>query len=248
MTNFKTALSAGCLLLATAGLAGAQTAATPAVPTPVQAAQTGPTYDPAQLPSAKGVVAQYLLSPRGEIEGLLLADGTEVHINPMLSTELAFSVKPGDSVTIRGLKAKNSPMIAAAAITNDASGATVAGRMGHGMHERGANIEAEGTVKAALHEPRGEINGVLLDNGTVVRLPPSEAKKFAAQLAVGQPLYVRGMGVTSPLGKVVLARQIGADRTKLADVAMPRMHGPDGKMHGMMGGHGPMGAKPPSDN
>lgn len=233
MTKFKTALSAGCLLLASAGFAGAQ-----------PAAQSGPTYDPAQLPSAKGVVSQYLLSPRGDIDGLLLADGTEVHVNPMLSTELAFSVKPGDSVTIRGLKAKTAPMIAAAAITNDASGTTVAGRLGHGMHERGANIEAEGTIKAALHEPRGEINGVLLDNGTVVRLPASEAKKFAAQLAVGQPLYVRGMGVTSPLGKVVMARQIGADRTKLADVAMPRLHGPEGMMHG----HGPMGGKPPSDN
>lgn len=237
MTSFKTALSAGCLLLASASFAGAQ-----------PAASSGPTYDPAQLPSAKGVVSQYLLSPRGDIEGLLLADGTEVHVSPMLSTEMAFTVKPGDSVTIRGLKAKNTPMIAAAAVTNDASGATVAGRMGRGMHERGANIEAEGVVKAALHEPRGEINGVLLDNGTVVRLPPAEAKKFAAQLAVGQPVYVRGMGVTSALGKVVMARQIGADRTKLADVAMPRMHGPDGKMHGMMGGHGAMGGKPPSDH
>jgi len=90
-----------------------------------------------------------------------------------------------------------------------------------------------------LHEARGEINGVLLDNGTVVRLPPPEAKKYAANLAIGQKLFARGFGVTSPLGTLVMARQIGADRTKLSDVrhaelaparrdARSSRHGPDG--------------------
>ena len=232
MTRFKSALLAATLLVSAGGIAFAQTA---------------PTYDPTQLPAVKGKVAQYLLSPRGDIDGLLLTDGTEVHLNPMLSAELAFSVKPGDAVTIHGLKAKATPMVAAASITNDATGATVTGRMGRGAHEHGTSIEAEGTVKAALHEPRGEINGVLLDNGVVVRLPPAEAKKFAAQLAVGQKLYVRGFGAASPLGKVVMARQLGADRAKLSDVAMPSMHERMGMMgHGMKGGHGPMGVKPPA--
>ena len=48
-------------------------------------------------------------------------------------------------------------------ITNDATGTTVTGRMGRGPEERGAAIEAEGTVKQALHGPRGEANGVLLE-------------------------------------------------------------------------------------
>jgi hypothetical protein len=214
-------------------------------------AQGTPTYDPAQLPTSKGKVTQYLLNPRGGVDGLLLDDGTEVHVNPMISTELVFAVRPGDAVTIHGLKAKASPMVAAASITNDATGTTVTGRMGKPMHAMGESTEASGTIKAALHEPRGAIDGVLLDNGTIVRLPPSEAKKLAAQLTVGQKLFVRGMGTTSPLGKVVLARQIGADATKLTDVAMPHM-GHDGmKGHGGMMGHrpmgGPMGAPPASN-
>ncbi len=208
-------------------------------------AQSSPTYDPAQLPATKGKVSQYLLNPHGTIDGLLLDDGTEVHVNPMLSTELAFSVRPGDAVTIHGLKAKASPMVAAASITNDATGATITGRMGRPARGPENQMEASGVVKAALHEPRGGIDGVLLDNGTIIRLPPSEAKKFAAQLAVGQKLFVRGMGTSSPLGKVVIARQIGADAAKLADVAMPHMGGHDGmKGHDGMMGHrpGPMGA------
>ena len=47
-----------------------------------------------------GKVAQFLPGPMGGIEGLLLEDGTEVHISPMQSTELALIVRPGDKVTI----------------------------------------------------------------------------------------------------------------------------------------------------
>ena len=49
----------------------------------------------------------------------------------------------------------------------------------------------------------GAINGVLLDNGAVVRLPPGEAAKNPALLAVGQKLYARGLGGTTPVGTVV---------------------------------------------
>ncbi len=227
MSPMKSALLAASLLAAAGGMAMAQGRG--------PNAGAGPTYDPAQLPAMKGNVAQYTLTPRGDVDGFLLADGTEVHVNPMMSTALVFAVKPGDAVTIHGLKAKALPMVAAASVTNDATGATVTGRMGgHGEPGRGATIEAEGVVKAALHEPRGDVNGVLLDNGTVIRMPAGEARRLAAQLAVGQKLFVRGTGVTSPLGKVVMAQQIGADKSKLTDVAMPRMH--DGKMAGKMGG------------
>jgi len=229
MSPLKSALLAATLLVGAGGFA---------------LAQPGPTYDPAQLPSVKGKVAQYTLSPRGDVDGLLLDDGTEVHFSPTASTELVFAVKPGDAVTIHGLKAKAVPMVAAASITNDATGATVTPRMGRGPMERNANVEAEGVVKAVLHETRGEVNGVLLDNGTVIRLPPQEAKKYATDLAVGQKLFARGLGVTSALGKVVMARQIGADRTKLSDVAMPHWHGGDGmREHRGPGRMGP-GAQP----
>jgi hypothetical protein len=234
MSRFKSALLAATILLGAGGIAFAQ---------------PKPTYDPAQLPAITGKVAQYLLGPRGDVDGLMLADGTEVHVSPGLSSELVFTVKPGDAITIHGLKAKAVPMVAAASITNDASGVTIAGRMGHAMHGGGASIEAQGVVKAALHEPHGEINGVLLEDGTVVRLPPPEARKLAAQLAIGQKLFARGTGVKSPLGEVIMASQIGPDATKLTDIAMPHWRGGEGMGgmpgHHMMGGHpAPNGAPP----
>jgi len=241
-----TALVLGAGTLGGAGLAAAQ-------PGPRGGAVTAPVYDPAQLPSFKGKVAQYMLTPRGQVDGLILEDGTEVHLPPFMSTQLVFSVKPGDAVTIHGLKATALPMVAARSVTNDATGATVivmppqggrmAGRMGGRMG--GAALEAEGRVAAVLHTPRGEASGVRLEDGTLVRLPPGEAKRLEATLAVGKTVAVRGAGYSGPLGRVIAARQLGETKDSLKDVAGPRAGEHEMRRPGMMrherGEHGQHG-------
>lgn len=219
-------------------------------------AQRGPVYDPAQLPEVKGKIAQYLLTPRGDVGGLLLTDGTEVHVPPHLSTQLVFTVKPGDTVTIHGLRARATPMVLAASVTNDATNATVLLEP-HGRHGGpGQQIEAAGRVKAELHTPRGDVDGVLLESGTIVRLPPPEAQKHAAALAVGQAVFVRGFGYEGPLGSVIAAQALGADKEHTEPVAGPRPPGPGfgpgpgghghghGPWHDGPGGPGPMGGPP----
>ena len=219
MSRLKTVLLAATLLAAGAG--------------GVAWAQRGSTYDPAQLPEVKGTVAQYALTPRGDVDGLILADGTEVHFPPFLSTELVFAVRPGDAVTIHGLKARALPMVAAASVTNDATHVTVTFT---GQREDNP-IEAQGRIKEQLHGPRGDLNGALLEDGTIVRLPPPEATRLADQLAVGATLYARGVGVQSPLGRLILARAIGPSREQVTTIAAPRPFGP-GWEHW---GHGPWG-------
>jgi hypothetical protein len=232
MSSLKSILLAGSLLIGLGGVAGAQMAST---------------YDPAQLPEIKGKVAQYTLTPRGDVDGLILNDGTEVHFPPNASTELVFAVHPGDVVTIHGLKAKAVAMVAAASITNDGTGTTVTAQFGRGMHrDSEQSMQASGTVKLVLHGPRGDANGALLNDGTEVRMPPHEADKLGDALAAGKPLFVKGNGISSPLGKVILARQVGPDESHLTEVAAPWAHGGpwmhEGWMHGhggMMGGHRP---------
>jgi len=202
-------------------------------------AQRAPTYDLSQLPEMKGKVAQYLLTPRGMVDGLILADGTEVYVAPRLSNQLVYAVRPGDAVTIHGLKARASALVLAGSVTNDASGATVEGGP-RGPRASLAPLEATGQVKEQLHSPRGDVNGVLLSDGTIVRMPPPEAQKFASDLAAGQTLYVRGVGDASPLGKIVMAQALGPDKDHTQPVAGPRF-GPGGRWfghRGMMGGRG----------
>ena len=153
---------------------------------------------------------------------------------------LVYAVKPGDAITIHGLKAKATPMVMAASVSNDATGATVAG-IGRGPLPQ---FEASGVVKAPLHTPRGDIDGVLLTDGTIIHLPPPEAQKFAALLAPGNTVFVRGFGYEGALGRVVAARSLGADKEHVQEVSGPRPPGPGGfwRRHFGMGpgGHGPM--------
>jgi hypothetical protein len=60
----------------------------------VAVAQNTATYDPDQLPAIQGTVAEYSLTPRGDVDGLIMTDGTEVHLPPHLGTQLVFAVNP----------------------------------------------------------------------------------------------------------------------------------------------------------
>ena len=129
-------------------------------------AQQAPPNDAAKM--IKGTVAQYSLTPGGDVDGLILADGTEIFWPPHFSTQLVFSVRPGDAVTIQGSKVGVTPMVAAESVTNDATSVTVANM---GPPSPPKRLEDEGSIKAQLHDRRGTLNGVLLEDGTIVRMP-----------------------------------------------------------------------------
>ena len=210
--RMKTALLAATLLMGTPALS---------------MAQTQPAYDPDQLPATHGTVAQYSLTPRGDVDGLIFSDGTEVHLPPHLGTQLVFAVKPGNAV--HGLKARAVPMIQAMSVTNDASGATVIdnGPGGpKGPRAPGQMLTAQGPVKAQLHGPQGELNGVLLQDGTIIRLPPPEAQRLANTLQPGSTIFVQGDGYAGPLGRVIAAQGIGPNAKQLTHVSAPPPHPP----------------------
>lgn len=216
MSRWKAVLLAGSAMIALGGAAIAQTqpqpaAAPPAAPPAVAPPALGetPVYNPDQLPMQRGQVQQFTLTPRGDIDGLILTDGTEVVLPPHLSTQLAYSIKPGDAVVIHGLHAAALPLIRAVSITDDVSGRTV---VDNGPPAPGPGAappppagpdagpsapipgltEVQGRVRMVLHGPRGDVNGALLEDGTILRLPPPEADRFASLLQPGQSLVAEG--------------------------------------------------------
>ena len=219
-----------------------------APPAPTAVGQQ-PVYDPAQLPTYTGRVQQFTLTPRGDIDGLILADGTEVKTPPHLSTSIAYSVRPGDAVSVHGLRAAALPLIQAVSITDQVTGRTVVDSGPPGLAgpppppgppplpptgaPAGATspppgfVEAQGRVRMPLHGPRGDVNGALLEDGTVLRLPPPAAMTFASLLQAGQTIVAEGVEWSSALGKVMEVRQIGPSRAQLNWVAAT--DGPRGK-------------------
>jgi hypothetical protein len=182
--------------------------------------------DPDHLPEIAGSVERFLINPHGDADGMILSDCTEVHFPPHLSTELVAAIPRNRSaaVRIRGVRLRAGDLIAAVAIE------TMDGKriVDHGPPKKHDDkeradvakpkrmpMQAEGVVRRALHGPKGELRGALLDDGTIIRLPPHEAGQLFHLIAPGRNLAVRGEGLTSELGTVIEVRQAGPSASEL---------------------------------
>ena len=87
-------------------------------------------------------------------------------------------------------------------------------------------VEVQGSIRMRLHGARGEINGVLLTDGTVLCLPPDAAINMDTVLQPGRSVVAQGDEVLNPIGKVLEVRAIGASRTDLIPVDNPPLPGP----------------------
>ena len=196
--------------------------------------------DPNQLPAVQGVVSQYILDSDGDVAGLMLDVGIEVQANTRDTSELVMVARPGDHITVHGLKAHAEPMMLAMSITNDTTRAMLLtrSRSRSRSHDRDAPIEASGTIKAQLHNSEGEVDGFLLTDGTVVNLPLSDVERRGRQLAVGQTVYASGSGASNLLGRVIAARVLGSSKAAATQVVSPAVDEEhEGRHHGRGGGH-----------
>jgi hypothetical protein len=165
--------------------------------------------------SAHGTVSQYMMNPDGLIDGILLSDDTIVRFPAHLSQQLVQIVKPQDSVSIDGFF-EFQGVIHAVKITNSGSQQSVIDvpppspnpPLGSGQEER-QPMSAVGAIKVLVHGPRGEINGAVLENGTIVHFPPSAATQYANLFRVGSPLAAIGYGTISNYGRSLEASGIG---------------------------------------
>ena len=205
------------MLLATTAIGGGATAYSQA---------PGPMWDLSQLPESRGTVKQYTLTPRGDVDGIILNDGTEVKLPPHLSAQTVFAIRPGDNVSVRGLRARALPLVDAASITNVATGKRVVDNGPPDRPDVNGEQVISGRIAAQLHGKRGEVNGALLDDGTTLRLPPPEAERMQDWLRQGQTVSARGDVLDTALGRVVDVRAIGASPEQMTELRGPRPPGP----------------------
>jgi hypothetical protein len=83
-----------------------------------------------------------------------------------------------------------------------------------------------GKVATTLHGKRGEVNGALLENGTILRLPPPEAERMQSLLQPGTTVAARGAGLSTALGTVIDVRAIGSTPEQLTEFAPGPRPGP----------------------
>jgi hypothetical protein len=186
-----------------------------------------------QLPETRGTIQIFTLTPRGDLDGFLLADGTQVHVPPHLSTQLAATVRPGDQVAVRGYRSAAVPLIVAVAVTNSTTNQMVTDRgpppPGFGPPPSPPSVPApgaqqtslDGRVQTPLYGPAGDLNGAVLEDGAIIRLPPPMAAQSANLLARGQTIAVQGWVLSTAYGRVIDAQTFGPAPTPTTTVAPP---------------------------
>ena len=168
-------------------------------------------------PVADGIVDRYLLNPRGDVSGLLLRDGSQMHVTFRAAQDLTKVIQPGDRVRVHGRRASDSPLVKPDVIINvtDGTSFTVPYRLDLPMPPREerptiTELNAAGTIQILLYDHlKGVVNGALLSDGTQVRLPPDVGDRFHASLERNMDVEVRGYGIATPYGTALEAFAIG---------------------------------------
>ncbi len=206
--------------------------------------------DAAATQTVSGRVQQWIVNPNGEVDGLLLADGTQVAFPPHLSASLTQAVKLQETVQVTGWCAPGLPAgasVVRAQSIKSASGTTAADQ----PPSEGAPpapptpraesalqaMNASGKIARVLYTDRGDANGVMLINGPTVRFAPHIGAALADKLKPGATLYASGYGSRSAFGSALEATRIGSS----AETAVDVFAGPAGPAGGPARGRPPAG-------
>jgi hypothetical protein len=193
----------GLTAVALAGLAGSYAIARP----PRDAG-------PAEGRSATGTIERFTTAPRGELDGAVLSDGTLVHWPPHLGASIGALVARGDRIEVVGRRETNpegQTQLEAATITNLGSNRSLA--IDDGPPSRGPERVAtrrggppedarrvEGEIRRFTTAPRGEVDGAVLTNGTVIHWPPHLENQFTGIVDEGDRVRAEGFMETGPAG------------------------------------------------
>src|SRR5579863_9317298 len=131
--------------------------------------------DPESLPAVSGAVERFVLNPHGEVDGFVMRGETNsdmlVHTPPHLDEQLTRHVRPGDRITVHGVRPRGADLLTAVAVTAKDGRRIIDNGPGRDRHERRVErekMDIEGTVRLRLFGPKGELRGALLSDGAVV--------------------------------------------------------------------------------
>lgn len=175
----------------------------------------------------QGTVRVFTMTPVGDLEGMVLTDGTEIHVPPHLSAQLAAAVRPGETVRVLGWRTSVPNFVIATGLTGQRGQSVVdqgpppPGRRPPppppGLAAPGAQQSTvRGRVQQALHGPAGDVNGVLLEDGTILKLGPAAAWQASTTLQPGQPVTAQGWVISNGYGRAMEVQSIQSDMAQAA--------------------------------
>jgi hypothetical protein len=211
MIHRKTMIRALCIALVPVAGALAQV---PPPPSPDVAPP--PTYGNAPTSVASGRITQFLINPNGDVDGLLLGDGPQVNFPPHLSALLLQIARLGDTVSVQGFRGYGAGSVHATVITNTATGRSMVDQppspdRSSPQPAALTAMNAAGRVTRLLHADMGELNGAILEDGTLVRFPPPFGTQLQSVLLPNVQLTATGYGTQNAYGRALDATSLSID-------------------------------------
>ena len=158
-----------------------------------------------------GEVQQYLLNPEGKVDGLLLNNGLQVKF-PHMGDSLVDLVKPGIMVNISGnlgAFTRFGQEVKAKSITNTQTGQTLVEQPPaippQPPSSNYSTFSVEGTAQHWLVGHRGEINGVIVSDGAIIKFPPHVGNQLVSTANVGDKIQAQGFGTRNSYGQIIQA-------------------------------------------
>jgi hypothetical protein len=180
-----------------------------------------------QTTLVQGSVAQYLMNPDGFVDGLLLSDNTIIRFPPHLGQVLVQTVSRRDVVRVEGFYESPGSLHALSIIDLQSQRSVVDTPPSprHPPPPRPGSVprqplSASGTIRVLTHGKRGEVDGVVLSDGTLIHFPPPVGVQFAALLREGSPLAATGSGISNESGRSLEATAIGPSMNQLETFAL----------------------------
>lgn len=192
-----------------------------ALPPAPPAAAPGPLADAAPpvavAVATQATVARFLTNPDGDVDGFMTDAGVLVRVPPHLGAQLTATVRKGDRVQVIGAR-DEAGNVAAQRIADTRSGRQWidqpplpgARPLPRAAGSEGlARLSAQGQVAHVTTAPRGEADGVILADGTVVKLSPLAAQQFATLVRPGATVAAQGYGTRNQYGTSLQATAFG---------------------------------------
>jgi hypothetical protein len=211
-----------------------------------------PPAQPAATTTVQGTVRSMSYGPAGDINGVILDQGTEVHVPPDQANELNSLAPVGARIQASGW-IQTGPLgdthLDAATITNLNNRGTmnfqvpppppgpgtpppgppdpnaeagapppppppppVAVQPGPAFSTSAVETTITGGVRSFNYGPEGEVNGLIMDQGTVVYFPPEQSAQVTQVAQIGSRVRVRGWVRQGPTGNALLAAESIANR------------------------------------
>jgi hypothetical protein len=224
----------------------------PPPPPPVPPAP--PAEGSATRTTVQGIVRSVSYGPAGDINGVILDQGAEVHVPPDQANQLNSLAPVGariqasgwvhagplgdthvDATTITNLNNRNAlsfqtpppppgpgapppnppdpnAAYAPSPVPPAPTPPSVAPVPGPESSTSAANTTITGVVRSFNYGPAGDVNGLILDQGTVVYFPPEQSSQVTQLVKAGSRIRVRGWVRQGPAGNALIGAETITNR------------------------------------